>query len=538
MNWRKLFSIDKRSTSDFDLIIKLHLSLGFGLCGHIGIAQGVINNGASIVLTSGSTMYVDGGSSNGNFKNQDNGAFTGTVNNSGTIYVSGDWINNSAANVFTANSGTVSLLGGNQAIKGITTTYFNHLTLSGSGVKTLEINTLTGGGFTSPAGVLALNGLPLDLNTHTLLVNNPNTSAITRTTGFIISETNVGTNPSVIDWNCGSMNGTYVFPFGLLTAPNYIPLTITKSSGNTAMRVSTRMTPGSDNVPWESTVTNMYSTLVGGSGEVATVIDRWYDISSAATFTGAVDFTYRGIENTTTFAPTGMFGAQIWDGANWLAIVGSGPGVTSGTGVVSIPDQTLGGTSATPWVLSTIVAPLPVELVSFHGECASSNAQIYWTTASEMNNDYFTVERSENGTSFYAVGEVDGAGNSTSLLEYTFRDLNPIEDISYYRLKQTDFNGVHKISPIISIAQCYETDKGLLVYPNPASDEVFISFLNYKNTSTVIMSLFDETGRLVIQLPVQSANTSISTNTLQSGVYHLTILSEKQTYTNKVVISH
>lgn len=536
MNWRNLFSIDNRSHTNVDLLIKLHLSLGFGLCGHIGIAQGLINNGASIQLTSGSTIYVDGGSSIGNFKNQDNGAFTGTVKNSGTLRVSGDWTNNSAAFVFPANSGTVMLIGANQAIKGTTTTYFNDLTLTGSGVKTLQINTLTGGGFASPTGVLALNGLPLDLNTHTLLVNNPSTSAITRTTGFIISETNVGTNPSLIEWNAGSTNGTYVLPFGLLTAPNYIPLTITKSSGNTSFKVSTRMTLGSDNAPWESTVTNMYSTVVGGSGEVVAVIDRWYDISSATTFTGAVDFTYRGIENTTA-SPTGIFGAQNWNGG-WQAIVGSGPGVTSGTAVVSIPDQTLGGTVSTPWVLTTTITPLPLELVFFGGECVSANAQLYWQTASETNNDYFTVERSDNGTSFHTVGTVDGAGNSTSLISYEYRDPNPVTDVSYYRLKQTDFNGANKTSPLISVSQCLDIDTDLLIYPNPTSDIVFISLPSDQSKEGFILRLFDETGRLVFENIMQSANESISTTTLQQGVYHLDITSETQTISKRIIITH
>lgn len=210
MNWRNLFSIDKRSHTNVDLIIKLHLSIVFGLCGHIGIAQGLINNGASIQLTSGSTVYVDGGSTIGNFKNQDNGAFTGTVNNSGTMLVSGDWINNSAGFVFTANTGTMMLIGTNQAIKGTATTYFNNLSLLGSGIKTLEINTLTGGGFASPTSVLALNGLPLDLNTHTLLVKKPIKSAITRSSGIIISETNAANNPRIIKWKVGRTTGTYV----------------------------------------------------------------------------------------------------------------------------------------------------------------------------------------------------------------------------------------------------------------------------------------------------------------------------------------
>lgn len=506
------------------------------LCCH-SFAQGLINNGANIVLTSGSNIYIDGGNAIGNFTNQDDLGFTGTVINSGTIEVSGNWVNNSLGNVFNANTGLVELLGSNQFIGGSTTSYFNNLTLLGSGVKTLQIYTLVGGGFASPNGVLALNGLPLDLNTNTLFVNNPSISAITRTTGFIISETNLGTNPSIVEWNAGSTNGNYVFPFGLLTAPNYIPLTISKSSGNTSMKVSTRMTMASDNVPWESTVTNMYSAVVGGSGEVVAVIDRWYDLSSATTFTGAIDFTYRGIENTTA-SPLATFAAQNWNGSNWLPSVGGGPGVTSGTAVVSIPNQTLGGTSSTPWVLITTITPLPIELVSFSGECQSMKAKLYWNTASEINNDYFTLERSDNGYLFYPIGTVDGAGTSTTLLEYEYRDVNPVLNVAYYRLKQTDFNGTNKTSSIISVAQCSIEGGDLLIYPNPASDVVYLSIPSFNANQNYYLNLYDETGRLVYQDQLMATNQSIHTGKLKRGIYHLELVTDNEIITRKIILTH
>src|SRR6478609_5551651 len=161
-------------------------------------SQGLINNGAYIG-NSGAYIIVDGPA--GNFTNQDAGGFTGLVNNSGFIQVYNDWINNSALNVFTANSGTVELNGAAQLLGGTTTTWFNNLTLTGSGNKTLDIDQLVGGGYAAPAGVLALNDRPMLLNTHKLTVTNPLTSAITRTTGFIVSEMNSGTNTAILQWN-------------------------------------------------------------------------------------------------------------------------------------------------------------------------------------------------------------------------------------------------------------------------------------------------------------------------------------------------
>lgn len=79
MNWRKVLSMNNVSSIKVELIIKFYLSLGFGFCGQMCIAQGFINNGASIKLNSESTIYVDGGSTIGNFKNQDYATFTGTV---------------------------------------------------------------------------------------------------------------------------------------------------------------------------------------------------------------------------------------------------------------------------------------------------------------------------------------------------------------------------------------------------------------------------------------------------------------------------
>jgi hypothetical protein len=94
-----------------------------------------------------------------------------------------------------------------------------------------------------------------------------------------------------------------------------------------------------------------------------------------------------------------------------------------------------------------------------------------WVTATETDNDYFLVERCTDGVTFETVGRVEGAGNSTQVLSYSFTDEDPYEGVSYYRLKQVDFNGHYSYSQIVPVTFTTETPSA--VYPNPSADGVF-----------------------------------------------------------------
>ena len=101
-----------------------------------------------------------------------------------------------------------------------------------------------------------------------------------------------------------------------------------------------------------------------------------------------------------------------------------------------------------------------------------------WTTASELNNDYFTIERSKDAVEFQPIKFVEGAGNSNSILNYEIIDVNPFLGTSYYRLKQTDFNGKYSFSNIVSV--------------NAGSDNVFDKPFNYYvNNQFLIINLND-----------------------------------------------
>ena len=108
---------------------------------------------------------------------------------------------------------------------------------------------------------------------------------------------------------------------------------------------------------------------------------------------------------------------------------------------------------------------LPIELLYFNAVLNDGEVDLTWVTKTEIDNDYFTVERSQDGSSWTEILEVDGAGNSSYEIEYFQVDRDPFFGNSYYRLKQTDFNGDYTYSPIVNIYQGGEDE--LILYPNP-----------------------------------------------------------------------
>ena len=179
------------------------------------------NNGSAITVQNGGLIFVQG-----EVVNTDNAANIGLINNSGTIALSGDWTNNSTSTALTPTVGTVELNGALQLVTGTTSTTFNNLTLLGTNIKRLNINTFVGGF----SGVLNLTARVLDLNSNTLFVTNSLPSAVIRTSGYILSETPAVPGYGTIQWNLANNTGNYEFPFGT-NASTYIPFFYNISAG-------------------------------------------------------------------------------------------------------------------------------------------------------------------------------------------------------------------------------------------------------------------------------------------------------------------
>jgi len=109
-------------------------------------------------------------------------------------------------------------------------------------------------------------------------------------------------------------------------------------------------------------------------------------------------------------------------------------------------------------------AVLPVKLCSFDAECRNNNVAVSWTTASEANNNYFTLEKSADGVYFETVAVVPGSGNSSTQRNYEVVDTHPLNGVSYYRLQQTDHNGGYEYFQSIAVQNCSGVNPELQFY--------------------------------------------------------------------------
>ncbi|MBS1658446.1 MAG: hypothetical protein JST18_10180 [Bacteroidetes bacterium] len=160
---------------------------------------------------------------------------------------------------------------------------------------------------------------------------------------------------------------------------------------------------------------------------------------------------------------------------------------------------------------------LPVELTSFNGKQEGSTNVLTWETSSELNNDYFSIERSVDGNTFYEIGRLKGAGNSTSLNEYVFYDEYPGEGTNYYRLKQIDTDGSFEYSNAIAIDGANSFDP-VSIYP--AGNNLFI--LHFYNSFDGEIMLSDIRGNVLLRTQGSGRNEiPIDLRNFSPGIYLL-----------------
>lgn len=183
----------------------------------------------------------------------------------------------------------------------------------------------------------------------------------------------------------------------------------------------------------------------------------------------------------------------------------------------------------------SVATVLPVKLLKFNAKAKGKDVYLDWATLTEINNDFFTIEKSEDARNFKPIGILKGAGNSYDKISYDFIDYNNSSKILYYRLKQTDFNGEYSYSKINVVDLRDEKQNEWSFYPNPAND-----VLNLKGNIEQI-ELYDVSGNLVKQqlVNVEDSQYRISLSNFNSGIYLLKIrlVSGKSDF-KKISVSH
>ncbi|PCJ82466.1 MAG: hypothetical protein COA57_13115 [Flavobacteriales bacterium] len=191
-----------------------------------------------------------------------------------------------------------------------------------------------------------------------------------------------------------------------------------------------------------------------------------------------------------------------------------------------------------------------MELLVFDANYIDGKVRLDWTTATEINNDFFTIERCHNfcdpnkPESWEIVTTVDGSGNTSNEQSYSAYDYEPYSGISYYRLKQTDFDGKYEYFNPVAVEINKEGGETIFeVYPNPTSqDNINLGLIGHKKNDEVLLVLKNTLGqviysKVIITNEFGNAVTAINPNhKLAQGVYLVIGSSENAIYSKKLII--
>ncbi|MBS1558665.1 MAG: T9SS type A sorting domain-containing protein, partial [Bacteroidetes bacterium] len=475
--------------------------------------NGAIFNGASTFTKTGTTTdsSIGGNTFAGvtTFNNTNIGIFrlsntTGDVytnnvtynQNSGTIqpayasattYAGNITVNSSSAMVFGANSGSMTFngSGGTQtiAITGAAVPTFNTMTMNTSSGGTVNLNTIVniGKSATFTSGVLTSSG-----TNYLNFMNNATTSG--------------ASNNSYVDGPVRKTgNQAFTFPVG--TGGIYRSIAMSAPVANTDA-FTAQFFRGAQAFGGASTYQLPILTVssceywilnrtVGASNVFVTL--SWNSPDCSGPYITDV---------------TKLLVAR-WNLTNWVS---HGNGSTTGNATNGTVTSSAAVTSFSPFALasSSLVNPLPITLSYFKAVLDNGVAKLVWETESELNNDFFTLERSADGNVFEPITTLKGAGTTSVTTDYSYIDENPLPGISYYRLKQTDFDRHETIAGIAFIENKGE-GFSFNVYPNPVSSG---ENLNSNFSGSAI--IYDALGQPVLM--VNSAR-QMNVSSLSSGIY-------------------
>lgn len=432
------------------------------------------------------------------------------------ISIKGDWINNGT---FTSRNKTVTFNGiASQDLSGSTTTGFYNVTMNNTSV--------TGLTFSKDATVAGA----LTLTDGIIYTSNPN--YLTMNTG---STSTSGSSASFVDGPMKKIGSTnFVFPVGdgiywrrvgisSLTGSE----TFTAHYFHTAYTDVSSMKPETDPLSW---VSNQEYWTVSRAATIDAVVELYWEDATASSLPACTDLRIAHWDGTNNY----------WEKANQDEVTTTGfcTGTSAGTiysnaDLVEFSPFTFGGVT---------IITLPISLVSFDATLENRKVKLSWITETEVNNDYFTIEKTVDGINFEFVAKIDGAGNHQETLHYTVMDENPYNGISYYRLKQTDYSGKSETFPLRTISHLGSSSDKLAVYPNPISkdDYMTINVPGEKNDQADLQ-ITDVLGQVFYSKSVilNQKNEQLTfplPETICTGMYIVSIASEGKLCSEKLIV--
>jgi hypothetical protein len=455
-----------------------------------------------------------------------NGAVLATNNNN--INIGGNWTSYNESG-FEEGTSTVTFNG--SALQVINTTggeVFHQFTINNSGPGVAQNSNV------QVANTLNLQNGLINLNNNRMVlgsIGNDGNLSGGSTNSHLVS----GTTSSIFE-RFTTNEGAFIFPIG---AGGYSPITITLEPGASGAL--------STNTSMESYVLPVPHPQIGTASDYLT---RYWKVNpvnySTTILPYSASFVYLDSDIIGTEAniwPV-KYGLNFYNNPSWLAPAGSGGAYVVGTGGTNL------ATNTTNWnglfTFSDFTgsgpgnpSPLPITLIHFDAVPLTHSVNLIWSTATEINNDFFTVERSTDGFVFTEIGRLKGAGNSNSRLDYQLPDEQPFEGVNYYRLKQTDYDGKFEYSRIIPVTF---TNHSILssysVYQDYQAKEALLVF-NLQQSSRMNLELMTLSGQLIFseqfEAPQGINQKSIRMNELAQGIYLLRVFDGDNYFIHKII---
>lgn len=529
------------------------------MCGNfenLGVLN--IDPTASITMDNGSTVQALNGSLTGTNKlgnlvvNKTGGEVTANQN----VEIGGNLTTSSATSIFNTN-GKAIIVGGNVVLNS-PSTYTN------IGTGSLEFNGASAQSY-SPNGSLTLNNVEMHNSSTGVTLNSDLTlgtggtlllnSGVIHTGSNKVTllntdpdATNIGSATSYINGNLRrhllSNTGVYAFPVGNATAYRLAQLTNNSMVGVTYIdgKFSSSFTnTGSLNssiaidfgTPYSSFASEGIWTLTpnaqpsGGSYG----INLWFNGGGSNSFSGLIDNAFGPLKRS-----EGQTVATVWSSQ------GGSLETTAGRLVADGYARRDGWSSFSEFGIGKAVGALPVTLLSAHLNCVNDHKVITWTTASEINNDYFTILSSNNAINFTEIAQINGAGNSNTTLNYQWIDTTAsANEAIYYQLQQTDNNGVSKTISLFSGVCDIQSNNDIIIISNPSNPNIearFTGDVSGKYSISVVNYLGQVVLNKEINLEKDGNVVFLPKKGLATGIYNLVFKNKTEVITKQVLVSY
>lgn len=530
--------------------------------GTISITGGAIGFFNSKTLTSGGVIDISSTSGVGLQLVAGSVAFTNngniTVTSAGTygIRCDVDFTNTGGSSVSINSSGHTGILlptgktlinDGTVTIDGAAQVGINsNGSFVNGGTLTLDNNT-TGSGLAfqnQSAGNLTNNGT---VNITAAKVGLHNTGTMVNPVGQNISITSTTTS-GIYQGSAVAIDNSGTLTFSSISMSNAINIAGSGDMNNSGTLIlsgsiingSTGKLVNSGTLKGEGTIDGSKFTNSGviapGNSPGTITIGNTYDHSNA-TYLAEID---PGVGHDVIELPDGI---SALGGTITLSVT-SNPTPTTGYVIVNSPSTDVSGmtfdTENLPadWsieynvtnIQAVYLSALPIELLQFKAEKAQLGVLLNWQTTTEKNNDGFELLRSSDGLIWEKIAWIKGNGDSQSTQNYTYLDESPKAGANYYQLKQIDFDGQYEMSDKIIVQ--WDKQRGISLYPNPASSEVTIKLDQLAVVTEV--QLFDNLGQFVKIL--KQNNGQISLDGIVPGIYFLKVQAGSENYTEKLMI--